>query len=165
MIVLLAGCDIKTSSQYETESSSQETKTTSELSSEANTSNTLNLNYAKANITKKNSGCSGNECTRVNVEYPKFESEVKLDKALQSKISEYLAEFVMGAKATDNPESIASLFVDSYNDFKKEFPEVQAPWYIEMDVTPTYQSKDFLSFKFETESYGGGAHANRKCIS
>lgn len=159
-MILLAGCDLKTSGNEEKEAASQEI--TSTPINEAQTSNNakFSLKYTTSSISKKSENCSGDDCTRVNVDYPKFDGNSKLNDAIKLKISEYLAEFVMGASETQTPESIASLFITSYEDFKKEFPEVEASWYINMNVIPLYQSKDFLSFKFNTESYGGGAHAN-----
>lgn len=159
LILLTVGCDLKTTGNQEKESNLTDNNAP-EKKAEMPSSAKFSMKYSSASISKKDKNCTGKNCTRVNVKYPKFEGEAKLDNAIQTKVSEYLAEFVMGAKETDSPESIASLFVASYNDFKKEFPEVTAPWYIDMGVIPAYQSKDFLSFRFETESYGGGAHAN-----
>lgn len=156
-ILIVVSCDIKTAGNQEKETTERETKD-NQPKSLKNTK--FSLEFSQGTISKKDENCTSNNCTRVNVRYPKFDGESKLNNAIQNKVSEYLAEFVMGAKETDSPESIASLFVVSYNDFQKEFPEVKAPWYIDMDVIPSYQSKDFLSFRFITESYGGGAHAN-----
>jgi hypothetical protein len=158
IIGLLSACDLKNPFSQEKVAEN----TTEAPKKEAEVATTTKSNYKSATISKKSTSCKTNNCTRVNVNYPKFPEEEKLNKAINSEISAMLADYVMGAKATDTPENIAEMYVASYEDFKKEFPETQNPWYIEMEGQITYQSKEFTSIKFVTESYGGGAHSNEE---
>ncbi|MFT6867350.1 MAG: hypothetical protein ACJA08_002192 [Cyclobacteriaceae bacterium] len=131
-------------------------------------SNTKNLNYKLEVIDKKDKPCINNECARVKVQYPIFDSEIPnnktINKIIDQKISKSLSDFVMDTKSANGIHEIIDAFIAGYRDFKSNFPEVSTPWFMEIDARPTYQSMDFISMRFDLNRYTGGAHNNSERI-
>ena len=50
--------------------------------------------------------------------------------------------------------------MQSYYDFKKDFPESSEEWLVKVEVSKTFDSLGIISLQFAAESYTGGAHGN-----
>ncbi|MEO9475901.1 MAG: DUF3298 domain-containing protein [Cyclobacteriaceae bacterium] len=135
-----------------------ETNTASTTESQA----TKPLAYKLETKIKKESPCVNDECSKASVSLPKFSESQKgyekVNDAIDEKVRELLAGYVMNSSAEQSINQIMGAFVKSYTDFKKEFPESKTPWYITLDSEVSYTSDDFISMAFEVETYSGGAH-------
>lgn len=139
-------------------SSESETKDTSTTEARA----TKPKSYKLETKIKKESPCVNGDCSKASVSFPIFSESQKgyqkLNDAIERKVRELLAGYVMNSDAEQNINQIMGAFVKSYTDFKKEFPESKTPWHITVTSKVSYTSDDFISMAFEVDTYSGGAH-------
>ncbi|MBV6643372.1 MAG: DUF3298 and DUF4163 domain-containing protein [Cyclobacteriaceae bacterium] len=110
-------------------------------------------------LSRKEGQCENN-CAKVTIHYPLFnESDHKIfNQFIENQIKSVLEDFTMSNKPLDNYEAQVEEFIQSYKSFKNEFPDVQTPWTIEIEIAVTYQHASFLTFSTTTSAYTGGAH-------
>ncbi|PZX49388.1 DUF3298 and DUF4163 domain-containing protein [Algoriphagus chordae] len=103
--------------------------------------------------------CIDDNCAKVEVSYPVAENSPAAD-PINEDLMEQMLLYFNNEKGLDNLDSAASNFLDSYEEFKNDFPEAPGEWSIELEVELSYESDSTLSFKFSEFNYSGGAHPN-----
>lgn len=121
----------------------------------------FSFSYNMSRIDKKDSECASPSCTEVIVNYPTFASHAAptndlIVKALNTQMNEYLYK----TTGNETTEQLSQLFIKSYQDYRKEFPETQTPWYINLDASVSFTTRGFMSIAISNTSYTGGAHPN-----
>ncbi len=107
--------------------------------------------------------CNSN-CTGVEISYELAENNVRLNQAIEKSIVTQLQYFVEDGDRLSNKEDLVNGFISDYQDFKKDFPESQTPWTIEILGDVTYASERVISYKLTLLSYTGGAHSNEEVL-
>ncbi len=119
-------------------------------------------------VEKKSKQCVNNECARVKLEYPVYNGQdanyKHINKMIDMKLRDLLSDFVMESNQTNTIQEIIDAFISGYEDFKTTFPEAHTPWFMEITAIPSYESKEFISMRFELNCYTGGAHNNEERI-
>lgn len=112
--------------------------------------------------------CKSSECTSISIKYPEFTENTDLHKALNLSVNRVvttsLAEFVMNGKESESIATLSNKFIQGYQEFVKEFPEVKSSWYVDINSEISFQNQDFISLTTTTESYTGGAHPNKTVL-
>lgn len=120
------------------------------------------LGYQIKFLQQKDNPCPNNQCTTVKVGYPKFSEESNASKslndAIEKKAAELLSDYITEADPKTDISKLMNKFIENYNMFKATFPEAKTNWYVNINAKPTLRSKDFVSLRFEIDSYTGGAH-------
>lgn len=108
-------------------------------------------------------------CAEVSVRHPIFdESRHKgFNQAIENQINLDLADFTLFKEASEGKEALAKAFITGYQEFKKEFPDVQTPWTVDISIEVSYEHTAFLSSSNSVTAYTGGAHplSSRKYIN
>lgn len=103
--------------------------------------------------------CIANNCGKVEISYPVAADAESAD-LINTEIMRQLLVYFHQDKELDNLDSAANDFLDSYEEFKTEFPDAPGEWTVELEVKLTYESDSTLSFVFTEFNYSGGAHPN-----
>ncbi|MCE7054355.1 DUF3298 and DUF4163 domain-containing protein [Algoriphagus sp. AGSA1] len=103
--------------------------------------------------------CVDESCAKVEINWPVAENS---DAAapLNEAIMEQLLVYFHQDKDFVNLDSAAKDYLDSFVEFKTEFPDAPGEWMVELDAKLTYESDSTLSFIFTEFNYSGGAHPN-----
>lgn len=104
--------------------------------------------------------CVGEGCARLRLIWPVAKGDsnaVKINEAIEDQLLGFLQ---VSEEPWTNLDSAAAHFLNSFEEFKKEFPESGGPWEIEVKGNLSYESEQTLSFFFEHYNYLGGAHPN-----
>ena len=114
------------------------------------------------NFTKTQRNCESN-CAGIIITYPKLkdESYSEVNTSIKHIIKEELLKHILETDKDLNIEDLSESFIATFEDFKKEFPDVKTPWTIEINSDLNYVNRAFLSLSTDTYSYTGGAHPNR----
>ena len=119
-------------------------------------------------FTKKEDQCADN-CAEVSIRYPLFEESrhTGFNLPIENQINQDLSNFTQFKDASEGKDALANSFITGYQDFKKEFPDVQTPWTIEISIEVSYEDTAFLSASNSINAYTGGAHplSSRKYIN
>ncbi|MEB2786326.1 DUF4163 domain-containing protein [Algoriphagus persicinus] len=54
----------------------------------------------------------------------------------------------------------ADIFLNSYKEFKEDFPEAPGAWVVEVEAEVSYESEETISIFFTEYNFSGGAHPN-----
>lgn len=103
--------------------------------------------------------CIDGSCGKVEVSYPVAENASIAAQVNESIMGQILLYF-NHEKEFDKLDSAANDFLDSYEEFKTDFPEAPGEWSLALEVEVTYESDSTLSVKFSEFNYSGGAHPN-----
>lgn len=103
--------------------------------------------------------CIDNACGKVEISYP-LAADAESADLINEEIMRQLLVYFHPDKELDNLDSAANDFLDSYEEFKTEFPDAPGEWTVELEVKLTYESDSTLSFVFTEFNYSGGAHPN-----
>ncbi|MEQ8240023.1 MAG: DUF4163 domain-containing protein [Cyclobacteriaceae bacterium] len=124
----------------------------------------INTSFENSKFELLESNCGENDCSKVTISYPSFNGNSpfaeRLNDQIQTAIQSQISNYVMKASKSESIETLAAKFIQGYEDFTKEFPEVKSKWYVDILCEMTHQHQDFVSLKITTVSYTGGAHAN-----
>ncbi len=103
--------------------------------------------------------CVDESCAKVEISWPVAENS---DAAapLNEAIMEQLLVYFHQDKDFVNLDSAAKDYLDSFEEYKTEFPDAPGEWMVELDVKLSYESDSTLSFIFTEFNYSGGAHPN-----
>lgn len=103
--------------------------------------------------------CVDDNCATVEASWPVAEN-ILADSLINEEIENQLLVYFHQDKDFDNLDSAARDFLDSFEDFRKDFPDAPGGWSIELNVEKSYESDSTLSFKFSEFNFSGGAHPN-----
>jgi len=156
-LLLLAGCK-------------EEMKETTTVNTET-PADTAVLAFEQKNYAKKSTICK-KECTYVDIKVPEA---MNGDKAIADSINQSLFRVArsivyFGEKPTNakNYEELTAMFIKSYDDLAKKYPEEAAwGWEAKINTTKEYQSGNIINFKVNNYMFTGGAHGyegNRSVI-
>lgn len=132
---------------------------------------TAALSFEQKTYAKKSTICK-KECTYVDI---KVAEAAKGDKAIADSINAALFKVArsivyFGEKPTNakNYEELTSMFIQSYDDLAKKYPEEAAwAWEAKINASKEYQSDNIINFKVNNYMFTGGAHGyegNRSVI-
>lgn len=132
---------------------------------------TAALSFEQKTHAKKSTICK-KECTYVEIKVPEA---VNGDKAVADSINQALFRVArsivyFGEKPTNakNYDELTSMFIKSYEDLAKKYPEEAAwAWEAKINTTKEYQSDNIINFKVNNYMFTGGAHGyegNRSVI-
>ncbi len=103
--------------------------------------------------------CVDDNCATVEASWPVAEN-TSADSLINEQIRLQLLVYFHQEKNFDNLDSAVKDFLDSFEDFIKDFPDASGGWSIELNVEKSYESDSTLSFKFSEFNFAGGAHPN-----
>lgn len=103
--------------------------------------------------------CVDDNCAKVEVNYLVAENTKAATQINEDIVEQMLSYFNM-EKSFANLDSAANDYLNSFEDFIKEFPDAPGGWSIELNVEKSYESDSTLSFKFSEFNFSGGAHPN-----
>lgn len=139
-------------------------KNSEETPTKRNSANTEKnvFSYEIKKISEKLSSCTDGECTRMEINYPVFKNKTheSINQTVENHLKSTLSDFIMEADGDEELSVLVNMFLQSYQQFKKSFPESKTPWYVECDVIVSATTPDYISLAFNTSSYTGGAHTN-----
>lgn len=103
--------------------------------------------------------CIDDNCAKVEMTWPVAENGAAAS-SINEEVSQQLLAYFQQDKTYNNLDSAAKEYLDSYEEFKSDFPEAPGSWAIEVNVEKSYESDRTLSFKFSEYNFSGGAHPN-----
>ena len=103
--------------------------------------------------------CVDDNCAEVKLSWPVAEN-VPAASLINEEIRLRLLTYFQQDKTYVNLDSAANDYLDSYENFKADFPDAPGGWSIEVNVEKSYESDSTLSFKFSGFDFSGGAHPN-----
>lgn len=90
-----------------------------------------------------------------SVSYPVFE---------QTEISTFIEKAIANAPVNNKKvlgyADIAKDFIDNYNQYAAEQPEILMPWFMDLKVTVRYQKFNYMAIEKSYADFQGGAHGN-----
>lgn len=160
--IVLAACDHSKSSQ-ESEAPTEET-----VSAPAEISPRPEITYSyETKVIEGKDQCTTPPCAEVSIAFPEFTTNAaskKFNHLIQARLSSIIEDYVLDAKGNESLDDLIDLFMASYQDFKKNFPESNTPWNITADIIVTFTAPEFISMSINTSSYTGGAHPNASVV-
>ncbi|WP_339877231.1 DUF4163 domain-containing protein [uncultured Algoriphagus sp.] len=103
--------------------------------------------------------CIDDNCAKVELTWPIAENGAAAS-SINEEIGRQLLAYFQQDKTYDNLDSAANDYLNSYEEFKSDFPDAPGSWAIEVNVEKSYESDSTLSFKFSEYNFSGGAHPN-----
>ncbi|WP_439488712.1 DUF4163 domain-containing protein [Algoriphagus sp.] len=103
--------------------------------------------------------CVDDNCAKVELSWPVAEN-VPAASIINEEIDSQLLVYFQQDKTYTNLDSAAKDFLDSFEEFKTDFPDAPGGWSIEVKAEKSYESDSTLSFKFSEYNFSGGAHPN-----
>lgn len=103
--------------------------------------------------------CVDDNCAKVELSWP-FAENVPAASTINEEIGRQLLAYFQQDKTYDNLDSAANDYLNSYEEFKADFPDAPGGWAIEVKAVKSYESDSTLSFKFTGYDFSGGAHPN-----
>ncbi|MEN2281368.1 DUF4163 domain-containing protein [Algoriphagus sp. SE2] len=104
-------------------------------------------------------GCVEESCAEVKITWP-LVSEDKVGGKINQVILTNLTAYFRQDSVFADLQSAAEDFVNSYVDFKNDFPDASGDWNVELTVEKSYESDSLISFKISEFNFSGGAHPN-----
>lgn len=104
-------------------------------------------------------GCVDESCAKVNISWP-VASDLKIGKKINHVILTNLTAYFRQDTVFADLQSASEDYVNSYVDFKKDFPDASGAWNVEINVEKSYESDSLISFKISEFNFSGGAHPN-----
>ena len=115
------------------------------------------LTFDSQQFTKE--ACVGESCASVSFTWPLAKgSDIapKINEAIKHKLRSYFNSDSVAPSFEDQ----AQLYLNSFEDFAKDFPDAPGGWSIEVVGKESYQSDSLLSIYFTEFNFSGGAHPN-----
>jgi hypothetical protein len=132
---------------------------------------TAALSFEQKTYAKKSTICK-KECTYVDIKVPEaIGGNPAIADSINAALFRVARSIVyFGEKPTNakNYEELASMFIQSYDDLAKKYPEEAAwAWEAKINAAKEYQSDNIINFKMNNYMFTGGAHGyegNRSII-
>jgi hypothetical protein len=119
------------------------------------------LNFTQLYKTFQEPECTVATCAAIEITTINSSESYRINQFVDNKINEIILSFTKNENA-NSLDQVTQYFFDDYKEFKQAFPESSTPWKIEIKTSVEWMSlnKGWLSLRFETYSYTGGAHPN-----
>jgi hypothetical protein len=114
---------------------------------------------------KKSAGCDSlqdDNCAKIKIEFPQitsFENEIVKEKINKS-IADLFSQDILGGTKSADFETMMKGFIEEYESFRTEFPELLQSWFIERSGEVKLNKENIFSIDYMEYSYTGGAHPN-----
>ena len=100
-------------------------------------------------------------CFEVELSYPEINSQAdSVIEILKDSISRLFLSSPFDNKSYSSTEELNGDLEKMYAEFKEDFPEVKAEWFLDRKIELVGQYKDVLTISFFESSFMGGAHPN-----
>lgn len=103
--------------------------------------------------------CVEDDCSKVSISYP-LASGNPVAQNINSEIEKQLLAYFQGDTVALDLEQSAAVFLNSYEEFKEEFPDAPGAWTEEINAQVSYESENTISIQFDEFNFSGGAHPN-----
>jgi hypothetical protein len=116
------------------------------------------LTYTEQTIHERAADCGSKAdsgCTVVKIKYPVFKGKPTLNDSIKHKL---LNIFMLGEKPDTSLRVLATSFLKSYTDAKKDDPRSEMFYTLESYVKVIRQDSSLLAMEYGGYSYQGGAH-------
>jgi len=118
--------------------------------------------FTEKNYKKSYKGCDDKkeDCTNFQVYYPEM-----TEGAYKDKVNALVKDMALSSYSTDDKhypdfDKLMDGFMKDYEDFRKEFPDAPAVWYLKDSTAIVYNSSYILCLANISENYLGGAHGS-----
>lgn len=106
--------------------------------------------------------CQNMSCPEITINYIEVAGDELIANKLNSAIEIFIIEALqIGDESIPNARSIseaASNFIQTYRMHSADFPDMEAEYFAEIDVSQSYASEELISLKMHQYLYSGGAH-------
>ncbi|UZD24386.1 DUF4163 domain-containing protein [Algoriphagus halophytocola] len=103
--------------------------------------------------------CVEEDCSKVSVSYP-WASGSPASKNINSEIEKQILRYFTADSVGGDLEQNATRYLNSYQEFKAEFPDAPGAWTEEIEAQVSYESENTLSIQIDEFNFSGGAHPN-----
>ncbi|EAZ81007.1 DUF3298 and DUF4163 domain-containing protein [Algoriphagus machipongonensis] len=103
--------------------------------------------------------CEDEKCAKVFVSYP-VAAETEVGKRINDEVMNHLMVYFRQDTVFADLKTASDDFIQSYEEFKKDFPDAPGEWFNTINATKTYESDSLVSIEFSSSDFSGGAHPN-----
>ena len=134
-------------------------------SEEGKSSLSENLTYEMVKYHEVSAGCDSikNEnCAEIKIEFPKVTFPVNkvVEEKINKSITKLFSQDIFGSTETSNFEVLMNGFIQDYESFKEEFPDVSQSWIVERTGEVKLNKANIFSIDYTEYAFTGGAHPN-----
>ncbi|RYY37126.1 MAG: DUF3298 domain-containing protein [Sphingobacteriaceae bacterium] len=116
------------------------------------------LSYEVKKIKERDFGCGKGPdsiCAHLDIQYPEFKDQPKLNDSIARKL---LIMFAMDGRADSSLQAYAKKFIESFRQFKKDFPDTQMYYELENHAKVMHQDSGLVVLEVGGYTFQGGAH-------
>jgi hypothetical protein len=118
--------------------------------------------YELRTIESTYGGCQPGDdsCTYISIQYPLIIKAPTV--ASRDSINSFVLKYLLSSynEEQESLDQVLSLFIEDYNNLKRNMPEYLHGWYYHVTVTIVYSTSEILSLDLSRDSYTGGAHGS-----
>ena len=123
------------------------------------------LTYETVNYQKVSLGCESikNEnCAEIKIEFPKVTFPVNkfVEEKINKSITDLFSQNILGGTESSDFETLMDGFIQDYELFKEEFPDVSQSWTVERSGEVKLNKAGVFSIDYTEYAFTGGAHPN-----
>ena len=124
-----------------------------------------NLTYEMIKYHKVSSGCDitkNENCAEIKIEFPKatFPINKIVEEKINNSITELFSQDILGSTESSDFEVLMNGFIQDYELFKEEFPDVSQSWTVERTGEVKLNKANIFSIDYTEYAFTGGAHPN-----
>tara|TARA_B100000929_G_C15500313_1_gene417226 strand:+ start:1508 stop:2296 length:789 start_codon:yes stop_codon:yes gene_type:complete len=103
------------------------------------------------------------ECTFISLIFPEAENGMAQAEEINAVIEQFLSQTLnyQENEIPENPEELATNFIQNYKETAEEFPKYELPWEATINGKVMYENEQLIAMKFNTDMFTGGAHGYR----
>tara|TARA_R110002020_G_scaffold189745_1_gene389024 strand:- start:26 stop:928 length:903 start_codon:yes stop_codon:yes gene_type:complete len=117
--------------------------------------------YEESFLPKDFEACKTEKCPKIRVNYLKFREDREAAKEMNSYNQENLIKIFNNtevASEAENVKAVVNEFIQDFQNFKRDFPESQAEYEVEISQSVLSQTKKLLVLETNFYLFTGGAH-------
>ncbi|WP_286761698.1 DUF3298 and DUF4163 domain-containing protein [Salegentibacter sp. UBA1130] len=117
--------------------------------------------YEESFLPKDFEACKTETCPKIRVNYLKFREDREAAKEMNSYNQENLIKIFNNtevASEAENVKAVVNEFIQDFQNFKRDFPESQAEYEVEISQSVLSQTKKLLVLETNFYLFTGGAH-------
>lgn len=101
-------------------------------------------------------------CAEIKIKFPKVTFTVNkiVEEKINNSITEFFSQDIFGSTETSNFEVLMNGFIQDYESFKEEFPDVSQSWIVERSGEVKLNKANIFSIDYTEYAFTGGAHPN-----
>ncbi|MCJ0743612.1 DUF3298 and DUF4163 domain-containing protein [Pedobacter montanisoli] len=99
------------------------------------------------------------DITKATISYPVFQN-----KALNDYLLKQVFSFFSQEEPPTSYQDVANSFVKGYDEFATENKDYTHSWYLDINIKPISQFKDYIALAYTHSDYTGGAHGSHNII-